>query len=286
MPKADLIWGKKTYVMGIINLTPDSFSGDGVFNSGDPIRQALEQAEEFIHDGADILDLGAESSRPGSHLVTAQVELDRILPILSEIKKRELPVLISVDTWKAEVAEACLQAGANWINDIWALRADVHLAEVIAQYKAMTVLMHNRSQSNALRDLGTLGSSYTSVHYADLIPDIKSDLTASIRIAKEAGIEKERIILDPGIGFGKTVAQNLALIDHLEEFKTMGCPLLIGPSRKSFIGQVLDLPVEEREEGTAAAVAIGIARGADIIRVHNVKMMSRVAKMADAIVRK
>ena len=281
-----MVWGKKTYVMGIINLTPDSFSGDGVMVSGDPIQQALAQAEEFIRDGADILDLGAESSRPGAQPVTAEAELERLLPVLSEIKARKLPALISVDTWKAEVAEACLEAGADWINDIWGLRADARLAEVIARYKATVVLMHNRSQSAAVRDLGTLGSSYQGADYADLIPDIITDLSASMRIAREAGIEKERIILDPGIGFGKTVAQNLALINHLDEFKTLGCPLLIGPSRKSFIGQVLDLPVDQREEGTAAAVAIGIARGADIIRVHNVRMMARVAKLADAIVRK
>ena len=286
MPKAELVWGKKTYVMGIINLTPDSFSGDGVLVSGDPIQQALAQAEEFIRDGADILDLGAESSRPGAQPVTAEEELDRLLPVLSEIKARGLPALISVDTWKAEVAEACLQAGADWINDIWGLRADARLAEVIARYKATVVLMHNRSQSAAVRDLGTLGSSYQGANYNDLIPDIKADLTASMRNAQDAGIEKGRIILDPGIGFGKTVAQNLALINQLDEFKTLGCPLLIGPSRKSFIGQILDLPVDQREEGTAAAVAIGIARGADIIRVHNVKMMARVAKMADAITRK
>ena len=285
MTKAELVWGKKTYVMGIINLTPDSFSGDGVMVSADPIHQALSQAEEFIRDGADILDLGAESSRPGAQPVTAKEEWERLLPVLSEIKARVLPALISVDTWKADVAEACLETGADWINDIWGLRADARLAEVIARYKATVVMMHNRSQSAAVRDLGTLGSSYQGADYNDLIPDIKSDLTVSMRIAKEAGIEKERIILDPGIGFGKTVAQNLALINHLDEFKTLGCPLLIGPSRKSFIGQILDLPVEEREEGTAAAVAVGIARGADIIRVHNVKMMARVAKLADAIVR-
>jgi len=285
MPKEELVWGKKTYVMGIINLTPDSFSGDGILSAGDPVHQALAQAEEFVLDGADILDLGAESSRPGAQPVTAEEELKRLLPVLREIKSRELQALVSVDTWKAEVAEACLQAGADWINDIWGLRADAHLAEVIARYKATVVLMHNRSQSSAVRELGTLGSSYQGADYADLIPDIISDLTASIRIAKEAGIEKERIILDPGIGFGKTVAQNLALINHLDKFKTLGCPLLIGPSRKSFIGQILDLPVDQREEGTAAAVAIGIARGADIIRVHNVKMMVRVAKMADEITR-
>ena len=286
MNKAELVWGKKTYVMGIINLTPDSFSGDGVMASKDPIHQALVQVEEFIREGADILDLGAESSRPGAQPLTAKEEWERLLPVLSEIKARVLPTLISVDTWKAEVAEACLEAGADWINDIWGLRADAHMAEVIARYKATAVLMHNRSQSVAVRDLGSLGSSYQGADYTDLIPDIKADLTTSMRIAREAGIEKERIILDPGIGFGKTVAQNLALINHLDEFKTLGCPLLIGPSRKSFIGQILDLPVDQREEGTAAAVAIGIARGADIIRVHNVKMMARVAKLADAIVRK
>ena len=285
MAATELVWGKKTYVMGIINLTPDSFSGDGVQASSDPVLQALAQAEEFIRDGADILDLGAESSRPGAQPVAAKEELGRLLPVLSEIKSRDLPALISVDTWKAEVAEACLEAGADWINDIWALRADARLAEIIARYKATVVLMHNRSQSASVRDLGTLGSSYQGADYSDLIPDIKSDLNASLRIAHDAGIEKERIILDPGIGFGKTVKQNLALIDQLDEFKTLGCPLLIGPSRKSFIGQVLDLPVDQREEGTSAAVAIGIARGADIIRVHNVKVMSRVAKLADAIVR-
>jgi dihydropteroate synthase len=285
MLKPDLKWGEKTYIMGIINLTPDSFSGDGIFAAGDPIQRALAQAEEFIREGADILDLGAESSRPGAQPVPAKEELERLLPILGEIKARGLAALISVDTWKAEVAEACLQAGADWINDIWALRADPLLAEVIARFKAALVLMHNRSQSAVVRDLGALGSSYQGANYNDLIPDIKADLAASIHIAREAGIKKENIILDPGIGFGKSVAQNLALINHLDEFRTLGCPLLIGPSRKSFIGQVLDLPVEQREEGTAAAVAIGIARGADIIRVHNVKMMARVAKLADAIVR-
>ena len=285
MAKTELIWGKKTWVMGIINLTPDSFSGDGIYNGTDPQQQALVQAEEFIRDGADILDLGAESSRPGAQPVTAEEEINRLLPVLHEIKSRDLKAIISVDTWKADVAEACLEAGADWINDIWALRADARLAQVIARYNATVVLMHNRSRSGAVRDLGALGSSFASSEYTDLIPDIITDLKASIRIAREAGIAEERIILDPGIGFGKTVAQNLALINHLDEFKTLGYPLVIGPSRKSFIGQVLNLPVEEREEGTAAAVAIGIAHGADIVRVHNVKLLARVARMADAIIR-
>jgi dihydropteroate synthase len=218
--------------------------------------------------------------------VPAEEELNRLLPVLREIKSQGLKALISVDTWKAEVAEACLEAGADWINDIWALRADARLAQFIARHQATVVLMHNRSRSNAVRDLGALGSSYTSAEYADFIPEIITDLKASIRVALEAGIAEERIVLDPGIGFGKTVSQNLSLINHLDELKTLGCPLLIGPSRKSFIGQILDLPVEEREEGTAAAVAIGIAHGADIVRVHNVKLMARVARMADAITRK
>jgi dihydropteroate synthase len=286
MAKPELIWGKKTYVMGIINLTPDSFSGDGILAESDPLQRALAQAEEFIRDGADILDLGAESSRPGAQPVPAEEELKRLLPVLREIKSRGLNALISIDTWKAEVAEACLDGGADWINDIWGLRADARLAQVIVRHKATVVLMHNRSKSGAVRDLGNLGNTYAGAEYADLIPDVMADLKASIRIAREAGIAEGRIILDPGIGFGKTLAQNLVLINHLDEFKASGYPLLIGPSRKSFIGQVLDLPVEEREEGTAAAVAIGIARGADIIRVHNVKMMARVAKMADAIIRK
>ena len=283
MAKPELIWGAKTYVMGVINLTPDSFSGDGVMTAGGLLQQALAQAEKFIHDGAHILDLGAESSRPGAKPVSAEEELTRLLPVLQEIKSRDMKALISVDTWKASVAEACLKAGADWINDIWGLRADARLAQVIARHKATVVIMHNRSHSNAVRDLGALGSSYMGAEYAYLIPEVIADLKSSVRIALEAGIAEGRIILDPGIGFGKTVVQNLTLINQLDEFKTLGYPLLIGPSRKSFIGQVLDLPVEEREEGTAAAVAIGIARSADIIRVHNVKMMARVAKMADAI---
>ncbi|MDP2965294.1 MAG: dihydropteroate synthase [Pelolinea sp.] len=286
MVKPEITWGAKTWVMGIINLTPDSFSGDGVMAVGDPLQQALAQAEEFIRDGAHILDLGAVSSRPGAQPVPAEEELKRLLPVLREIRSQGLNALISVDTWKADVAEACLEAGADWINDIWGLRADARLAQVIARHQATVVLMHNRSRSNAVCDLGVLGSSYSGAEYADFIPEVMADLKASIRIALGAGIPENKIILDPGIGFGKTVSQNLALINHLDEFKALGYPLLIGPSRKSFIGQVLDLPVEEREEGTAAAVAVGIARGADIIRVHNVKMMARVAHMTDAITRK
>jgi dihydropteroate synthase len=285
MAKRDFQWGSRTFVMGILNLTPDSFSGDGILNSGSPLERALAQAEKFIADGADILDLGAESSRPGALPLSAADELARLLPVLQAIRAREIGMLVSVDTWKAEVAEASLEAGADWINDIHGLQADKELATVIARHQAGVVLMHNRSRAGAVRDLGTLGSSYTAADYSDFISDVKAGLQASLCTALEAGIAQERIILDPGIGFGKSVAQNLALINRLDEFKSLGCPLLIGPSRKSFIGQVLDLPVEEREEGTAAAITISIARGADIIRVHNVKKMARVARMTDALTR-
>lgn len=285
MAKINLKWGTRTYVMGILNLTPDSFSGDGILAANNPLEQALAQAEAFIADGADILDLGAESSRPGAQPVSADEELERLLPVLRELWGRKLKTLISVDTWKAAVAEACLEAGADWINDIWGLQADKELAAVIARHHACVVLMHNRSRSGAVRDLGALGSSYTGAEYADFIFEVKAGLRTSLCSALEAGIAQESIILDPGIGFGKSVAQNLALINHLDEFKSLGCPLLIGPSRKSFIGQVLDLPIEEREEGTAAAITISIARGADIIRVHDVEKMTRVARMADAITR-
>ena len=278
-------WGKRTYIMGVLNLTPDSFSGDGLLNGPDPLMRALQQAQQFAAQGADILDLGAESSRPGSQPVSAAQELERLLPILEGVRAALPNMLISVDTCKAEVADACLQAGADWINDIWGLRADPQLAQVIGAHQAVAVLMHNRSRADAVKDLGELGISYAAAGYSDFIEDVRSDLAVSLELARAAGIARERIILDPGIGFGKSLEQNLALINRLDAFKALGCPLLIGPSRKSFIGQVLDLPVNEREEGTAAALAVGIARGADIVRVHNVGMMARVVRMADAIVR-
>lgn len=285
MPKALPAWGRRTYIMGVLNLTPDSFSGDGLLGQPDAPQQALWQALAFAEEGADILDLGAESSRPGSQPVSAEEELQRLLPVLRDVRRALPEMILSVDTSKAEVAEACLQAGADWINDIWGLMADPRLAQVIAAHQAVVVLMHNRSRSQAVRDLGGLGRSYAGASYGDFIADVRADLETSLQRALEAGIPKTHIILDPGIGFGKSLEQNLALINQLEVFKALGCPLLIGPSRKSFIGQVLDLPVEEREEGTAAALAVGIARGADAVRVHRVGMMARVVRMADAIVR-
>ncbi len=278
-------WGLRTYVMGILNLTPDSFSGDGLVDGEDLTTRALAQAGEFLDAGADILDLGAESSRPGSQPVLVKTELERLLPVLDALRKSDLPAVISVDTWKSEVAKKCLKAGADWINDIWGLTADPDLAAVIASHQAGVVLMHNRSKSTAVKDLGGLGKSYEGSDYDDFIQEIKSELQHSIDIARSAGIRDEKIILDPGIGFGKSQEQNLALINHLDEIKDLGFPLLVGPSRKSFIGQVLGLPVEEREEGTAAALAVSIVRGADIVRVHDVGKMVRVVRLADAIIR-
>ena len=278
-------WGKRTYIMGIINLTPDSFSGDGLIQKENYPAQAIKQAEEFVQDGADILDLGAESSRPGSEPVSAETELARLLPVLEGLLKKDLPSLISIDTWKSKVAEKCLSMGADWVNDIWGLAADPDLASVAASHKAGIILMHNRSKSGEIRDLGGLGKSYAGAHYDDFMQEIKEGLQHSIDSARSAGIANEKIILDPGIGFGKSQEQNLSLINRLNELKSLGFPLLAGPSRKSFIGRVLDLPAEDREEGTAAAVAVCIMRGADIVRIHNVRMMTRVARMTDALIR-
>ena len=279
------VWGERTYVMGILNLTPDSFSGDGLVDGEDLTTRALAQAVEFLDAGADILDLGAESSRPGSQPVSVKTELERLLPVLDALRKRDLPAVISVDTWKSQVAKKCLEAGADWINDIWGLKADPQLARVVTSHQAGIVLMHNRSKSTAVKDLGGLGKSYEGSEYEDFMQEIKSEIQQSIDIARSAGIQDEKIILDPGIGFGKSQQQNLALINNLDELRSLGFPLLVGPSRKSFIGQVLDLSVEEREEGTAASLAVSIVRGADIVRIHDVRKMARVVRMTDAIIR-
>ncbi len=276
-------WGTRPYIMGIINITPDSFSGDGVLTQPQADQQALALAKQFIQDGAHILDLGAESSRPGSERISVEIELERILPILTMLKTAGIQAPISIDTYKAESARACLENGADWINDIWGLKMDPDLAGVIAAFKATVVLMHNRSRSQAVSSLGELGKTYEGAQYSDIMDDIKADLGESVGIAQRAGITDENIILDPGIGFGKSMEQNLAIINRLEELKTMGFPILIGPSRKSFIGQVLGLPVDQREEGSAAAIALGVAHGADILRVHDVKRMARVAHMSHAI---
>jgi dihydropteroate synthase len=278
-------WGRRTYVMGILNVTPDSFSGDGLLAEGDIAARAVAQAQAFAAAGADIIDIGGESTRPGSTPVELEEELARVLPVITAVRAA-VDATISVDTYRAAVAAAALDAGAAWVNDVWGLRMDPELAGLIARRGCPVVLMHNRSRPKDVAQAERLGGRYVGVEYADLLADVRRELQASIDLALAAGVRPEQIIIDPGIGFGKTVAQNLELIDRLDAFKALGYPLLLGPSRKSFIGYTLDLPPEERVEGTAAAVAIGIARGADIIRVHDVQAMARVARMTDAIVRR
>lgn len=278
-------WGSRTYVMGILNVTPDSFSGDGIISKGDVVQAALSQADQFLASGADILDVGGESTRPGSAPVNVEEEMERVIPVIHAIHKIYPGALISIDTYKAQVAEEAIRAGASIVNDVWGLRADSELAYVAAKYKTPVILMHNRSNPASVDVREKLGNAYIGSEYQNLLEDVKRELLESVALAKNAGVEELRIVLDPGIGFGKTREHNLALINRLAEIRSLGYPILLGPSRKSFIGFTLDLPPDQRVEGTAAAVAIGIARGADIIRVHDVREMARVAKMTDAIVR-
>jgi dihydropteroate synthase len=283
-----LAWGQRTYVMGILNLTPDSFSGDGLLSStsGDEKGGAMEQARRFLAAGVDILDIGGESTRPGSQPVDEREELQRVLPAIHAIKAEFPDALISIDTYKAAVAEEALQAGAVMLNDVWGLRADPDLARVASSRQAAVVLMHNRSKPASIAVREHLGAAYLGAEYQDLLVDVKRELMESVALARSAGIPDEHIILDPGIGFGKTIGQNLELINRLDEIRSLGFPVLLGASRKSFIGYTLNLPADQRLEGTAAAVAIGIARGADIVRVHDVQAMLRVVRMTDAIVRR
>jgi len=249
------------------------------------VGRALDQATRFVAAGADILDVGGESTRPGSSPVDAGEEIARVVPVIEALAGRFPETAISVDTSKAAVAAAAIDAGADWLNDVWALKADPDIAALAADRGVPVVLMHNRSRPKAVETDVRLGSRYLGANYSHLMEDIAAELRALAVDAEDAGIARDRIILDPGIGFGKTVSQNLALINHLDRLKTLGYPLLIGPSRKSFIGKTLDLDAGERDEGTAACIAIGIARGADIVRVHDVQGAVRVARMTDAIVR-
>ncbi len=278
-------WNERTTIMGIINATPDSFSGDGLLSAEDTVARALAQARQFVADGADILDIGGESTRPGSTPITAESEKARVLPLIQAIRQ-ELEIPISIDTYRAEVAAAALEVGANWVNDVWGLRMDPNMAPLVAAQGCPVVIMHNRSKPKDVEQETRLGGRYVGVAYDDLLTDIRRELEESIDLALAAGVGREQIIIDPGIGFGKTVSQNLTLLDRLDYFKEMGYPILLGSSRKSFIGYTLDLPPEERMEGTSATIAIGIDRGANIIRVHDVKQMVRVARMTDAIVKR
>jgi dihydropteroate synthase len=277
-------WGKKTVVMGIINATPDSFSGDGVMVADDVIVHAVHLAHQFVADGADILDIGGQSTRPGSKPIDADEELQRVIPVIKAVKAATA-VPISVDTFWSKVAAEAIKAGAEIVNDVWALRMDPDMAHVVADAGCPIVLMHNRSKAKNIAQEKRLGSRYLGAEYDDLIADIKRELMESVSIALDAGVEPSKIILDPGVGFGKSIRQNMRIVNELDQFKSLGFPILLGTSRKSFIGYPLDLPPEDRMEGTAVTVALGIDRGADIVRVHDVKSMVRVARMTDAIVR-
>ncbi len=270
--------GERTLVMGILNVTPDSFSDGGKFID---VEAAVSHARQMVEDGADIIDLGGESTRVQANPVfygdpsrpwsweplPVEEELRRIMPVLERLLE-EIRVPISIDTYKAETAKAALQAGAHMINDVWGFQYDPRLAEVAAEYDVPVILMHNQQ--------GT--------EYRDLMGEIMAFLRRSIKIAEDAGVRPEQIIIDPGIGFGKTREQSLEVLRRLREFRSLGKPILLGTSRKSVIGRTLNLPPDQRVEGTAATVALGIACGADIVRVHDVREMVRVARMTDAIV--
>ncbi len=271
-------WGERTYVMGILNLTPDSFSGDGV---GGDIEAALARARHLVSEGADIIDVGGESTRPGSQPVSADEEIRRVVPVIERLAS-EISVPISIDTYKSEVARRALEAGAKMLNDQWGLKRDPRLAGLAAEWGVPLILMSNQ------RDKGgyDAGLKRDTADYGDAVFEIILSLKGSLETAVASKVPWENIILDPGIGFGKTWQQDLEIIQRLGELRELGRPILVGPSRKSFIGKVLDLPVPERVEGTAAAVAIAIAHGADMVRVHDVRQMARICRLSDAIMRR
>ena len=266
----DTGWEKKTYVMGIINATPDSFSGDGINGN---IEAGVSQALSFYSEGADILDIGGESTRPQSLYgnvkdISGKEEINRVVPLVEEIRARS-GGMISVDTSKSAVADAAIKAGANMVNDVWALKKDPEMVEVVASAKVYVVLMHNDSNPS----------------YSDVVYDTIESLKKSVDKAVRDGISEDLIIIDPGIGFGKDMRQNLTILRRLEEYKSIGRPILVGTSRKSTIGNILQVPVHERTYGTAASIAIAIAKGTNIVRVHDVGEMAQVCKMSDAIIR-
>jgi dihydropteroate synthase len=258
-------WGERTYVMGVINITPDSFSGDGL---GNDVAAAVALAQRFFAEGVDIIDIGGESTRPGSSSISTDEELRRVIPVIERLTG-EVPLPLSIDTYKPEVARRALTAGAYMINDIWGLKYSPELAEIAAEEGVPIVLMSNQRNTSC----------------QDIIAEVTSSLSKSIELALKLGVVWENIIIDPGVGFGKTLEQNLEVVCRLDELKSLGRPVLIGTSRKSMIGLVLNLPPDQRLEGTAATVAISIAKGADIVRVHDVGQMRRVCQMSDAIIR-
>lgn len=253
----------RCYIMGILNVTPDSFSDGGKFNTLDA---ALHHAEEMIRDGADIIDIGGESTRPGHQVITDEEEISRVTPVIEAVKSH-FDVPVSVDTYKGPVAEAALQSGADLVNDIWGFKHDVRVAQLTARYDAACCLMHNRRQAV----------------YHDFLKDVSSDLQESVHIAREAGVAEDKIILDPGVGFGKTYEMNLEIINHLETLNGLGYPVLLGTSRKSVIGLTLELPSDQRVEGTLATTVIGVMKGCAFVRVHDVKENRRIIQMTEAI---
>ncbi|MGQ9570412.1 MAG: dihydropteroate synthase [Thermodesulfovibrionales bacterium] len=266
-------FSKKTCIMGILNATPDSFSDGGLYLDK---SSAIERAYQIAEEGADIIDIGGESTRPGSEPITVQEELRRTIPFIEAISKN-IKIPISIDTYKSEVAKVALDAGASMVNDISGLRFDPKMPEIVSEYKVPVVIMHIK---------GTPKDMQTNPFYEALIPEIMDYFRMGIKIATQAGISEDKIIIDPGIGFGKTFEHNLEIINNLQEFTLFRKPILIGPSRKAFIGKILgDAPISERLEGTSAVVAISILKGANIIRVHDVKEMVKVAKVTDAIKR-
>lgn len=261
-----LNYGNKTLIMGILNITPDSFSDGGKYNEAE---KAVMRAREMVEQGADIIDIGGESTRPGHERISDEEEIARIIPVIKAISE-EVQVPISVDTYKAKVAEQALEAGAHIINDIWGAKADPEMAQVAAKYDVPIILMHNRDN----RD------------YQSFIRDIMNDFFESIKIVKNAGVRDENIILDPGIGFAKDLSENLEMMRLLDKLVGVGYPVLLATSKKRMIGEVLDLPVHERMEGTGATVCYGIQKGCQMVRVHDVKEMSRMARMMDALMGK
>ncbi len=258
--------GERTYIMGILNVTPDSFSDGGDFVD---IDKAIAHAKQMVDDGADIIDIGGESTRPGFAEVSEKEEIQRVIPIISRLSK-EINVPISVDTYKAKVAEKAIQAGATIINDIWGMQKEPDMAKVAAIYKVPIILMHNQ-----------LGTEYS----VDIMEAMCMFFNKSIDMGLKAGIKRENMIIDPGVGFGKTSEQNVVVMARLGELNDLGCPILLGTSRKSFIGKILDLEPKERVDGTVATTVMGIIQGVDIVRVHDVKENARAAKVTDAVVR-
>jgi dihydropteroate synthase len=269
-------WGERTYVMGIVNTSPDSFSGDGAAD----IETAVTRACRFVDEGADILDIGGESTKPGFSQITIEEEIKRVVPVIKQLASR-VNVPISIDSSKYEVARQALAAGASILNDQWGLKTELRLAELAAKKNVPIILMSNQ------RDIGGYDAKVgrDTANYQDVMTEVITSLRNSITAAQKSGVPNENIIIDPGIGFGKTWQQDIEIIRRLRELKVLGLPILVGTSRKSLIKMVLSLPADQRVEGTAATVAVSIANGADIVRVHDLKQMARVCKMTDAIVR-